>query len=186
MNLGALMEWARRVTGLPAALSITTESVRLDPNGPVRPGDALAFGWRTVNGVRRPGHCGLVVSVPGYTGPVPPSVRRAEAALARAAWYRLGAAGLEDDGLGDCSGALLEWLDVERVQPCAGWGSINTSAAIADATGPRKIFRPAPQPHPWAALGVIDCSSAHPKGRAVGRRTGALWGERGGIVLRLV
>ena len=159
----------------------------LDPDGPVRPGDFFAYGWHTVNGVRRPGHCGLIVSVPGYDGPMPPSVIDAIDDIDRAVWYDLGGAGIEDDGRGDCSGWLLEKLRVKRVQPCAGWDSINTSAMVADATGPQRIFRHVGGPVPWAACGVVDCSGSHPKGRAVGRRPGGglLW-ARAGIPIRVV
>lgn len=169
------------------AIERAARDVVPDPFGPLRPGDFFAFGWRTVAGKRKPGHCGLVVSVPGYDGPTPASVIDALDDIARAVWYDLGGAGIEDDGRGDCSGWLMEKLGVKRVQPCAGWSSINTSAAIADGTGPQRIFRRVTGPIPWAACGVVDCSSAHPKGRAVGRRAGggALW-ARSGVALRVI
>lgn len=159
----------------------------LDPRGPLRPGDFFAYAWHSVNGVRKPGHCGLIVSVPGYDGPMPASVLRAEAAARRGAIYDLGAGGLEDDGRGDCSGALLEWLGVERVQPCEGWSSINTSAMVANALGSQSIFRHVSGPVPWSECGVIDCSASHPRGRAVGHRAGGgtLW-ARAGIPIRVV
>lgn len=159
----------------------------LDPDGPLRPGDAFAYGWRKIAGRRRPGHCALVVTVPGYTGPTPDSVRAAIADLGMGT-YELGGGGLADDGIADCSGWLLEKLGVKRVQPCAGWDSINTSAMVADTAGPRRIFRPVPlwgRSSPWGQIGLIDCSSSHRSRGAVGRRNGLLWAAAG-VAIRLV
>lgn len=183
---GDAVTWWQTVIAAAAALVAAGGALLLARPPTIAPGDILAYGWykdpRT--GKRRPGHCALVVSVPGYTGPIPDSVRRAIADLGRGV-YHLGGGGLDDDGIADCSGWLCEVLGIERVQPCEGWGSINTSAMIANAKGSRSIFRRLAKPRDWAAIGVIDCSASHKSEGAVGRRTGALWGARDGEVLRL-
>jgi cell wall-associated NlpC family hydrolase len=120
---------------------------------------------------------------------------------------------LDANGRCDCSGFALAWVDgVDRKQP-DGW--LWCDGVYADATGPQKRWRRVrledAQPGDrvvykgtrklgrrkpghcgvvvavngpgWNGLDVIDCAGR--LGAAIAHRTGALWGRKGGIVVRL-
>lgn len=168
------------VARLPAADAVTDT---------IRPGDVVVYGWHEVAGVRRPGHCGIVVEVPGYAGPVPDHVVRAEGYLGRGV-YELGAGGthlgdgtpFDADGHADCSGFVLELLGLDR-RARDGHPALNTSAMIADALGRRRLFEPVSGPVDWRAIRVVHCAASHPERGAVRETGGTPW-LKFGIAIR--
>lgn len=158
----------------------------------IRPGDVVVYGWHEIAGVRHPGHCGIVVEVPGYAGPVPDHVVRAEGWLGRGV-YELGAGGthLEDgtpfdaDGHADCSGFVLELLGIDR-RARDGHPTMNTTAMITDALGRRLLFEPVPGSVDWRGIRVIHCASSHRARGAVRETDGAPWLKYGIAIRRRV
>lgn len=167
----------------------TPELVRTERElyGP-RPGDVVVYGWHPdARGKRRPGHVGILSSVPGWRGDLPASVLEARRWVGQGI-YHLGAGGrdpgdgtpFDRDGRCDCSGFACHCLGIDRKEGDKWW---NTTAIVLDGATPGDRWDPVP----LLGVDLRRCTAIHchgGRGPAVSETSAALWHQRG-VVARL-